>query len=73
MHLGDVIVEGEDIYGDGVNVAARLEGLSEPGGICISAAAYDQVYGKIEVEFADMGEQQLRNITRPVRAYRVVL
>ena len=73
INLGDVVAEGDDILGDGVNIAARLETLAEPGGICISAAAYDQVYGKIEVEFADMGEQQLRNITRPVRAYRVVL
>jgi class 3 adenylate cyclase len=68
-----VVAEGDDILGDGVNIAARLETIAEPGGICISAAAYDQVYGKIDVEFADMGEQQLRNITRPVRAYRVVL
>jgi class 3 adenylate cyclase len=73
INLGDVVAEGDDILGDGVNIAARLETLAEPGGICISAAAYDQVYGKIDVEFADMGEQQLRNITRPVRAYRVVL
>jgi class 3 adenylate cyclase len=73
INLGDVVAEGDDILGDGVNIAARLETLAEPGGICISAAAYDQVYGKIDVEFADMGEQQLRNIARPVRAYRVVL
>jgi class 3 adenylate cyclase len=73
INLGDVVAEGDDILGDGVNIAARLETLAEPGGICISAAAYDQVYGKVDVEFADMGEQQLRNIARPVRAYRVVL
>ena len=73
INLGDEVAEGDDILGDGVNIAARLETLAEPGGICISAAAYDQVYGKIDVEFADMGEQQLRNITRPIRAYRVVL
>ena len=73
INLGDVVAEGEDILGDGVNIAARLETLAEPGGICISAAAHDQVCGKIDVEFADMGEQQLRNIARPVRAYRVLL
>jgi class 3 adenylate cyclase len=73
INLGDVIAEGDDILGDGVNIAARLETLAEPGGICISAAAYDQVCGKIDVQFADMGEQQLRNIARPVRAYRVLL
>src|SRR5882757_243469 len=68
----DVIVEPHDIFGDGVNIAARLEGIAEPGGICISSAAYDQVQGKVEVEFADLGEQNLKNIARPVRAYVVV-
>src|SRR5271169_4201826 len=62
-----------DIIGDGVNIAARLEGLAEPGGICLSAAAHDQVQGKLDLAYADMGEQQVKNITRPVRAYRVVL
>src|SRR5262249_27914664 len=57
--------------GDGVNVAARLEGIAEPGGICISYSAYDQVHGKIAVEFADLGEQRLKNIERPIRAYTV--
>ncbi len=69
INLGDILIEGEDILGDGVNVAARLEGIAEPGGICISSSAYDQVRGKVEVEFADLGEQKLKNINRPVRAY----
>jgi TolB-like protein len=70
--MGDVIVEPHDIFGDGVNVAARLESIAEPGGICISSAAYDQVRGKVGVEFADLGEQNLKNIARPVRAYTIV-
>jgi TolB-like protein/class 3 adenylate cyclase len=69
INLGDILIEGDDILGDGVNVAARLEGIAEPGGICISSAAYDQVRGKVDVEFADLGEQNLKNIARPVRAY----
>jgi class 3 adenylate cyclase len=73
IHLGDVVVDGDDVLGDTVNIAARLEKLAEPGGICLSAAVYDQVCEKLDAEFADMGEQQLRNITRPVRAYRVLL
>jgi adenylate cyclase len=71
VNLGDVIVEGEDIYGDGVNIAARLEGLAESGGICISAIVHDQVQGKLDCDFKDIGEQNLKNITRPVRVYRV--
>jgi adenylate cyclase len=71
VHLGDVLVEGEDILGDGVNIAARLEGIAEPGGICISEDAFRQVRGKVEVEFADMGEQSLKNIARPLRTYSV--
>src|SRR5271166_5523342 len=71
IHLGDVLVEGDDILGDGVNIAARLEGVAEPGGICISEDAFRQVRGKVEAEFADIGEQQLKNITRPLRVYRV--
>ncbi|MGY8631371.1 adenylate/guanylate cyclase domain-containing protein [Bradyrhizobium sp. 14AA] len=69
INIGDVIVEPNDIFGDGVNVAARLEGIAEAGGICISSAAYDQVRGKVGVEFADLGEQSLKNIALPVRAY----
>jgi TolB-like protein/class 3 adenylate cyclase len=72
INLGDILIEGDDILGDGVNVAARLEGIAEPGGICISSSAYDQVRGKIAVEFTDLGEQSLKNIARPVRAYAVV-
>jgi adenylate cyclase len=69
INLGDILVEGDDILGDGVNVAARLEGIAKPGGICISSFAYDHVRGKLAVEFADLGEQRLKNIDRPVRAY----
>ena len=72
INLGDILIEGDDILGDGVNIAARLEGIAEPGGICISSSAYDQVRGKVAVEFADLGEQNLKNIARPVRAYAVV-
>jgi len=72
INLCEILIEGDDILGDGVNVAVRLEGIAEPGGVCISAAAYDQVRGKVAVEFADMGEQSLKNIARPVRAYAVV-
>ena len=73
INLGDILIEGEDILGDGVNVAARLEGIAEPGGICISASAYDQVRGKVAVEFTDLGEQSLKNIDRPVRVYAATL
>jgi adenylate cyclase len=73
INAGDVIIEGSDIYGDGVNVAARLEGIAEPGGICISDDVYRQVRGKLDVAFDYMGEQQLKNIAQPVRVYRVRL
>jgi adenylate cyclase len=69
INLGDILIEGDDILGDGVNVAARLEGIAEPGGICVSSSAYEQVHGKVAVEFADLGEQRLKNIDRPVRVY----
>ena len=72
VNLGDVLVEGDDILGDGVNVAARLEGIAEPGGICISSSAYDQVRGNLAATFTDLGERSLKNIDRPVRAYTVV-
>ncbi len=72
VNLGDVIVEGDDIYGDGVNVASRLEGLADPGGICISGDSYRQVKGKLTAEFEDLGERELKNISLPVRAYRVL-
>jgi TolB-like protein len=70
INLGDVIGEGTDIYGDGVNIAARLEALAEPGGLCISGKVHDEVRGKIDLAFADLGEQKLKNIARPVRVYR---
>ena len=70
IHLGDILIEGEDILGDGVNIAARLEGIAEPSGICISEDAFRQVRGKVETEFLDDGEQTLKNIARPVRVYR---
>jgi len=72
INIGDVIVEPHDIFGDGVNIAARLEGIAQPGGICISASAYEQVIGKVAIEFTDLGEQSLKNIARPVRAYAMV-
>ncbi len=72
VNLGDVIVEGDDLHGDGVNVAARLEGLADPQGICISSSAFEQVRDKLEVGFEDLGDQQVKNIDRPVRAYRVL-
>ncbi|MHC2310854.1 class 3 adenylate cyclase [Bradyrhizobium elkanii] len=72
VNIGDVIVEAHDIFGDGVNIAARLEGIAEPGGICISSSAYDQVRGKVGVEFVDLGDQNFKNITRPVRTYAAI-
>jgi len=73
INVGDVLADGDDILGDSVNIAARLEGIAEPGGICLSAAADEQVRGKLEIAVADMGEQDLKNIARPLRTYRVVL
>src|SRR6266478_9316078 len=73
VNIGVVIVEPHDIFGDGVNIAARLESIAEPGGICISSSAYEHVRGKVGAEFVDMGEQKLKNIDRPVRAYAAVL
>jgi adenylate cyclase len=73
LNLGDVIVQDDDLYGDGVNIAARLEALAEPGGICLSASAHEHVQDKIAaMQFEDLGEQRVKNIARPVRAYRVV-
>jgi TolB-like protein/class 3 adenylate cyclase/Tfp pilus assembly protein PilF len=69
VNLGDILIEGDDILGDGVNVAARLEGIAKPGGICVSSSAYEQVRGKVPVDFTDLGEQTLKNIARPIRAY----
>ena len=73
INVGDIIIEGEDIHGDGVNVAARLEGIAEPGGITISEDAWRQVQGKVAAKFIDLGPQSLKNIARPMRAYRVDL
>ena len=73
INLGDIIVEDGDIFGDGVNIAARLEALAEPGGICVSRVVRDQVRDKLDFSFTDMGEQQVKNIARPVRAHRVLL
>ena len=72
IHQGDIVVEDGDIFGDGVNIAARLEGLAEPGGICVSARVHEDAAGKLDVTFEDIGEQQLKNIIRPVRVFRVV-
>ncbi len=72
INIGDIIVDGDDIYGDGVNIAARMEGLAEPGGICVARNVYNQVKGKMELDFEDMGEQKVKNISEPIRVYRVV-
>jgi adenylate cyclase len=69
VNLGDVLIDGDDILGDGVNIAARLEGICEPGGVLISGAAYDHVRGRIDADFVDLGENELKNIARPVRVY----
>jgi adenylate cyclase len=71
INLGDIIVDGTDIYGDGVNVAARLEALASPGGICISGPAFDTVYGKLDVAFEDVGERRVKNVAKPIRVYRL--
>jgi TolB-like protein/class 3 adenylate cyclase/rhodanese-related sulfurtransferase/Flp pilus assembly protein TadD len=73
INLGDVIVEGDDIYGEGVNVASRLEGIAEPGGVCISEKIYQEVEKKLDLEFAHLGELQVKNIEKPVRTYAAVL
>src|SRR5262249_87101 len=71
INMGDIVVEDGDIFGDGVNVAARLEVLAAPGGICVSARGQEDVAGKLDLAFEDLGEQALKNIARPVRASRV--
>jgi len=73
INLGDIIIEDGDIFGDGVNIAARLEALAEPGGICLSAAAHEQVRDRLDLVFDDLGEQQVKNIARPVRTYGIAL
>src|SRR5215472_1284254 len=71
IHQGDIVVEDGDIFGDGVNVAARLEALAEPGGICVSARVQEDATGRLDLAFTDLGEQNLKNIARPIRVYRV--
>src|SRR5271165_5940684 len=73
INIGDVVYDETRIYGDGINVAARLEGIAEAGGICISSKVYDEINGRIDLACEDIGEQQLKNIARPVRAYQVRL
>jgi adenylate cyclase len=73
INLGDIIFDDNDIFGDGVNIAARLEQLAEAGGVCVTAAVHDQVAGRLDVAFEDLGEKSLKNISRPVRAYRAVI
>ena len=73
IHQGDIVVEDGDIFGDGVNIAARLEGLAEPGGICVSARVREDATGRLDLAFEDIGEQSLKNITRPVRVFRVAM
>jgi adenylate cyclase len=72
VNLGDVLVEGDDIHGEGVNVAARLEGLADPGGICISGGVHDQVRNRIDVDFEDLGERTVKNLSSPVRVYKIL-
>jgi adenylate cyclase len=72
LNLGDIIIDGDDIYGDGVNIAARLEAMAEPGGTCISRTVVTQTRGKLEFPTADLGEQELRNIAQPVHVFRVL-
>jgi adenylate cyclase len=73
INLGDVIIEGRDLYGDGVNIAARLEGLAEPGGICISQTVLNHARGKVAFDVEDLGEQALKNIVQPIHVYRLLL
>src|SRR3954451_11467502 len=73
IHVGDIIIDDNDIFGDGVNIAARLESIAEPGGVCMSNDAHRQVRGKVEIDCADMGPQQLKNIAEPMQAWRVRL
>jgi adenylate cyclase len=71
IKVGDVVVEDDDIFGDGVNVTARLESLAPPGGICVSARVQEDAAGKLDLAFEDLGDHRLRNVVRPVRVYRV--
>ncbi len=71
VNLGDVMVKGDDLLGDGINIAARLESIADPGGICMSSSVYDQIAGKLDLSFVDVGHKSLKNIDRPVRVYRI--
>ena len=71
IHVGDIIIDDNDIFGDGVNIAARLEGIAEPGGVCISDDAHRQIRGKVDIAFEDIGPQTLKNIAEPMRAWRL--
>src|SRR5512137_2700518 len=71
INVGDIIIDGDDIFGDGVNVAARLQSLAEPGGICVSRGVRDQVLDKLSFKFEDLGAQEVKNITRPVEVFRI--
>src|SRR5207248_1076263 len=73
INVGDIIIDGDDIFGDGVNVAARLQTLADPGEICVSKVVRDQVLGKLSFTFEDLGAQKVKNIAKPVEAYRVVI
>jgi TolB-like protein len=73
INQGDILIEGDDILGDDVNIAARLEGIATPGGICVSGSAYDQIVGKIKLQFVDLGDQFLKNIIRPIRVYAAIV
>ncbi len=73
INLGDVVIDGDDIHGDGVNVAARLESLAETGGICISGSVHEQVRDRLDLPFEDLGEQRVKNIDRPVRVWQQLL
>jgi adenylate cyclase len=73
VNVGDIVVDGDDIYGDGVNIAARLEGLAEPGGICVRRNVHSQVHDKLDLTFEDLGEVEMKNIAQPIRVYRIVL
>ena len=72
VNLGDAVEEGERIYGDGVNIASRIEGLAEGGGICISGTVYDSIEGKLGLEFENLGEHEVKNIDKPIRVYRIL-
>jgi adenylate cyclase len=71
LHVGDIMVQGDNLFGDAVNIAARLEAFAEPGGICVSGTERDQIGTKLPVGFVDLGEQQVKNISQPIKAYRI--